>query len=70
MANMHKHPARGLRNIPEDLWRDFETTAQQMGGDRSAILRRYMEWCVGRTGAELPVPPDTGAGGQSPSHDR
>jgi hypothetical protein len=66
MPNMHKHKVRGLRNIPEDLWTAFEATAQQMGGDRSAILRRYMEWCVGRPGAELPTPDTPDAGNRAP----
>ncbi|MGW5818038.1 hypothetical protein [Streptomyces noursei] len=54
MANQHKHPVRGLRNIPGDLWEEFEAATQRQQSDRSAELRRFMEWYVGRSGAELP----------------
>jgi hypothetical protein len=57
MANMHKHPVRGLRGIDEDLWRDFEAATASADSDRSAELRRYMEWYVRRDGAELPERP-------------
>jgi hypothetical protein len=57
MANMHKHPVRGLRGIDDDLWREFETAAADLDSDRSAELRRYMEWCVRRPGAEEPRRP-------------
>ncbi|MEW1659943.1 hypothetical protein [Streptomyces sp. NPDC093707] len=54
MANQHKHSLRGLRNIPDDLWTEFEIATKQQGSDRSAELRRFMEWYVGRPGATLP----------------
>jgi hypothetical protein len=59
MANMHKHPVRGLRGIDEDLWKDFETAVKRAdpSSDRSAELRRYMEWFTGRPGADLPDRP-------------
>lgn len=57
MANMHKHPVRGLRGIDADLWRDFEAATGRADTDRSAELRRYMEWYVGRPGAEPPERP-------------
>jgi hypothetical protein len=57
MANMHKHPVRGLRGIDEDLWRDFEAATGRAETDRSAELRRYMEWYVRRDGAALPERP-------------
>lgn len=58
MANMHKHPVRGLRGIDEELWRDFEAATVRAGTDRSAELRRYMEWYVDRPDAELPERPE------------
>ncbi len=36
----------------------FRNAAATLGSDRSAELRRYMEWYVGRPGAELPQRPD------------
>jgi hypothetical protein len=57
MANMHKHPVRGLRGIDEELWRDFEAATGRADSDRSAELRRFMEWYVRRIGAEHPRRP-------------
>ncbi|WP_146051282.1 hypothetical protein [Streptomyces noursei] len=53
MANQHKHPVRGLRGIPNDLWAAFDEATQRQHTDRSSELRRFMEWYVGRN-AELP----------------
>lgn len=58
MANQHKEKLRGVRNVGDQLWADFETAAAALGSDRSAELRRYMEWCVGRPGAEEPRRPE------------
>lgn len=57
MANMHKHPVRGLRGIDEELWRDFESATRRADSDRSAELRRFMEWYVRRPNARLPERP-------------
>ena len=57
MANQHKHPVRGLRGIDDQLWRDFEAAVQQAGSDRSAELRQFMEWYVGRPSAKQPIRP-------------
>lgn len=62
MANMHKHPVRGLRGIEEDLWTDFEAATRRGHTDRSAELRRYMEWYVRRPDVELPERPESPAG--------
>lgn len=59
MANQHKHPVRGLRGIDDELWRDFEAAAESLDSDRSAELRRYMEWVVRRPGADEPRRPPT-----------
>ncbi|WNI19202.1 hypothetical protein [Actinacidiphila sp. ITFR-21] len=58
MANVHKHPVRGLRGVPQELWVEFEAATAQAGTDRSAELRNYMEWYVGRPGAEPPARPN------------
>ncbi|MFJ9771195.1 hypothetical protein ACIRVF_08120 [Kitasatospora sp. NPDC101157] len=57
MANMHKHPVRGLRGIEQQLWDDFEQSAKEVGADRSALLRQFMEWHTSRPDAELPKRP-------------
>jgi hypothetical protein len=58
MANMHKHPVRGLRGIEQQLWDAFDQSAKAAGSDRSALLRQFMEWHTGQPGAELPVRPE------------
>ncbi|MFG3051829.1 hypothetical protein ACGFZP_12890 [Kitasatospora sp. NPDC048239] len=58
MANMHKHPVRGLRGIPSDLWDAFDQSAKGVGADRSALLRQFMEWHTHQPGAELPARPE------------
>lgn len=60
MANQHKHPVRGLRGIDDNLWRDFEKATERADSDRSAELRRYMEWYVHRPDATLPERPPAG----------
>ncbi|MFF2716091.1 hypothetical protein [Streptomyces sp. NPDC058011] len=55
MANMHKHPVRGLRGIDDALWTDFDGATKAAGSDRSATLKAYMEWYVKREGA---IPPE------------
>ena len=57
MANMHKHPVRGLRGIPDDLWSAFEIATRNVGSDRSTELRAYMEWYVRRPQATHPHRP-------------
>jgi hypothetical protein len=57
MANQHKHRARGLRGIEDDLWNEFATASEAAGTDRSSAVREFIEWYVHRTGANLPVRP-------------
>ncbi|MEU0159875.1 hypothetical protein ABZ154_13770 [Streptomyces sp. NPDC006261] len=57
MANMHKHPVRGLRGIDDTLWTDFDSATKAAGSDRSATLKAYMEWYVRREGAAPPERP-------------
>ena len=57
MPNMHSKKLRGIRQVPDELWTDFDAATKGVGTDRSAELRRYMEWYVGRPGAELPERP-------------
>lgn len=58
MANQHKEKLRGVRNVNDQLWADFEAATAALGSDRSAELRRYMEWVVRRPGAEEPRRPE------------
>ena len=57
MANQHKEKLRGVRGIDDNLWRDFEAATGRAEMDRSAELRRFMEWYVRRPGAEHPRRP-------------
>lgn len=57
MANVHKHKQRVVRGIDDDLIADFDAAAKEDGIDRSALVRAYMEWHVGRPGARLPTRP-------------
>lgn len=57
MANVHKHPVRGLRGIDADLAADFDDAAKRSGSDRSAVTRAFWAWFAGRPGAELPQRP-------------
>lgn len=62
MANQHKEKLRGLRGVDQQLWDDFEKAAGRADSDRSAEMRRFIEWYVSRPGADLPTkPPATGA---------
>ncbi len=58
MANQHKHPARGLRGVDDDLWSEFGDAAQALDSDRSRLIREFIEWFVSRPGAELPARPE------------
>lgn len=58
MANKHSEKLRGIRQIPDQLWADFEKAATDLGSDRSAEIRRYIEWVVRRTEAQEPRRPD------------
>lgn len=58
MANQHKEKLRGVRGISDQLWKDFETATSQTGNDRSAEIRRYIEWYCHRPGAEPPQRPE------------
>jgi hypothetical protein len=57
MANQHKHRARGLRGIDDELWDEFAIAATTAGTDRSTAVREFIEWYVGRDSAELPARP-------------
>jgi hypothetical protein len=63
MANQHRTKLRGVRNVDDELWGDFGDATARDSSDRSAELRRYMEWYVGRPGAELPDRPEPPAEG-------
>ncbi|MFJ2201507.1 hypothetical protein [Streptomyces violaceusniger] len=60
MPSQHKNPVRGLRGIDQNLWDDFEAATAEADTDRSAELRRYMEWYVRRPDARQPTRPPEG----------
>jgi hypothetical protein len=53
-----KTPIRPVR-VEDDLWEEFGAACAALETDRSAALRRYMEYLSGRPGVELPKPPRT-----------
>ncbi|WP_030917225.1 hypothetical protein [Streptomyces sp. NRRL B-24720] len=57
MANQHRTKLRGVRNVDDQLWSDFGAATARDGSDRSAMIRRFMEWYVRRPGAERPERP-------------
>lgn len=57
MANQHKEKLRGVRGVDQQLWDDFKAATQRAQTDRSAELRSFMEWYVGRPSAEQPTKP-------------
>lgn len=57
MANQHRNKLRGVRNVDDDLWADFGDAVARNDSDRSAELRRFMEWYVRRPSAEHPRRP-------------
>jgi hypothetical protein len=59
MANMHKHPVRGVRGIPQAEVDAVDDAAKRVGSDRSAITRQLWAWFAGQPGAELPQRPPT-----------
>ncbi|MFG3127311.1 hypothetical protein ACGFZU_06375 [Streptomyces tendae] len=58
MANQHREKLRGVRGVDDQLWDDFGDATARTGSDRSAEVRRFMEWYVRRPGAKLPQHPD------------
>lgn len=57
MANQHRNKLRGIRGVDDELWADFGKAVARASSDRSAELRRFMEWYVRRPGAEHPRRP-------------
>lgn len=57
MANQHRTKLRGVRNVDDQLWEDFGDATARDDSDRSATIRRFMEWYVRRPGAERPGRP-------------
>ncbi|MBL3664568.1 hypothetical protein JL475_00710 [Streptomyces sp. M2CJ-2] len=53
----HRHKGRYVRGVSDELWADFEQAAAALDSDRSAEIRRYIEWAVRRPEAEEPRRP-------------
>ena len=43
--------------VDRELWADAKAAAEEQGTDRSAVVRAFLEWYVGRPGARLPERP-------------
>lgn len=59
----HRYKGRYVRGVSDDLWADFEQAAAALDSDRSAEIRRYIEWAVRRPDAQeprRPAPPEPG----------
>jgi hypothetical protein len=59
MANQHRTKLRGVRGVDDELWDDFGDAVTRAASDRSAELRRFMEWYVRRDDADHPRRPAT-----------
>lgn len=62
MPNKHGEKLRGLRGVSDQLWTDFGNAVARADSDRSAEIRRFMEWYVRRVDAEhprRPTPPES-----------
>jgi hypothetical protein len=57
MANQHREKLRGVRGVDDQLWDDFGATVARVDSDRSAEIRRFIEWYVRRHGAKHPRRP-------------
>ena len=53
MANAHKHKLRGIRGIDDETWDAFDEATKAAGTDRSAVVRAWVDYYLGRSG-ELP----------------
>jgi hypothetical protein len=57
MANQHREKLRGVRGVDDQLWDDFGSATARADSDRSAEIRRFMEWYVRRPGTDHPRRP-------------
>lgn len=46
-------PLRPVR-IPDPEWDALDQAAEQLGTDRSAMIRAYVEWAIRKPGAKTP----------------
>lgn len=44
--------------MPPDEWREFGEATQAAGVDRSAVVRDFIRWYLGKPGAGLPDRPE------------
>ncbi|MGW1256494.1 hypothetical protein ACWD5Q_15305 [Streptomyces sp. NPDC002513] len=66
MANMHSQKLRGIRGISDEKWTAFDAATKSASTDRSAAVRTYVDWYLGRTD-ELPPRPPAGPWSQLPA---
>lgn len=60
MANAHKHKLRGIRGIDDDTWDAFDEATKAGDTDRSASVRAWVDYYLGRTN-DLPSRPPAGS---------
>lgn len=56
VPNQPKTPARQMRI--GDEWYDFDLAAKAQDSERAAVIRDFIDWYIGKPGAELPQRPD------------
>lgn len=57
MPGVHMHKQRKLRGVDDELWDSFGEAADDVGSDRSALIRQFMRWFVGDSD-DLPSRPE------------
>jgi hypothetical protein len=55
MPNQPRTPARQMRI--GDEWYDFDLAAKAQSSERAAVIRGFIDWYIGKPGAELPERP-------------
>ena len=56
MPNQPKTPARAAR-LDDELWRELNQRAYELGSDRSSVIRELVRWWLRRPGAKMPARP-------------
>lgn len=61
---MPKTPTTPIR-IDRDLWAEFGEATATMNTDRSKAIREFIDWYLGRAGAQPPARPDAGGAAEA-----
>jgi hypothetical protein len=47
------NPRRTVR-VDDETWDEFGLAAERLGSERATLVRKYIDWVLGRPGAEAP----------------